>query len=628
LWAADNLPLALRRSPVALSVHLLGRPSVDVDGERVAARGRKVWALLAYLASTEAEVGREQLAALLFADADDPLGALRWNLAELRRLLRSPSILKGDRLTLSLPPGSVVDVRLLSAGTWAEAIEVPGLGRDLLEGMDFPSSPAFEAWLLNERRHLKGGSEAVLREAALSQLAIGNGESAIDLATRLVALDPLREDYQALLIRTYATAGDNEGAGRQLAACIELFRKELGVEPGIAVSSAAQVAPGSATVAPAMGSAAARAQLDAGKAAIDAGALEAGLECLRRATAEAHACGDLSLKANALFAMGSALVHSGRRAMQDEGAAALHETIAICERTGDGLLAAAAHRELAWPEVLSGRYGRAEIILRRARELSQGDEQEEAAVLSVLGMCLTDVARYGESIDHLRHSLELSRSAGDDKRTAFALAFLGRAHTLRHEFEPAMSELKESLELVEGTAWIGFRALPESMLGELRLLQGDLEPASEILEHAFALGLRLGDACYECAAATGLGRLEYVRGRPQAAIERLEDARMRLVLRPDYLFLEAQALESLSSVAVEDGHPSATKWINDLESIAGRTGMRELLARSYLHRSRAGDPSALEVARVVAADIDNPALDALLKDEPALAPPQPIPLGN
>ena len=605
---------------MALSIHLLGRPSVDVDGERVAARGRKVWALLAYLANTEAEVGREQLASLLFADADDPLGAVRWNLAELRRLLRSPDILKGDRLTLALPPGSVVDVRVLAAGTWAEAIEVPGLGRDLLEGMDFPSSPAFEAWLLNERRHLKGASEAVLREAALSQLAIGNGESAVGLATRLVALDPLREDYQALLIRTYATAGDNEGAGRQLAACVELFRRELGVEPGVAVTSAAQVGAGSATVAPAMGSAAARAQLDAGKAAIDAGALDAGLECLRRATAEAHACGDLSLKANALFAMGSALVHSGRRAMQDEGAAALHETIAICDRTGDTSLAAAALRELAWPEVLSGRYGRAEIILKRARELSQGDVQEEAAVLSVLGMCLTDVARYGESIDHLRHSLELSRSAVDDKRTAFTLAFLGRAHLLRRELDLAMPMLRESLELVEGTAWIGFRAFPESIMGELHLLNGDFRPASQILEHAFALGARLGDACYECAAATGLGRLELARGNRTAAIERLDDARMRLVLRPDYEFLEAQALESLCSVAVEEGHPSANKWISDLESIAGRTGMRELLARAYLHRSRAGDASALEVARVVAADIDNPALSALLDEGAALVP--------
>jgi tetratricopeptide (TPR) repeat protein len=167
-----------------------------------------------------------------------------------------------------------------------------------------------------------------------------------------------------------------------------------------------------------MGSAAARAQLDAGKAAIDAGALEAGLECLRRATAEAHVCGDLSLKSDALFAMGSALVHSGRRAMQEEGAAALHETIAIGERTGDKSVAASAHRELAWREILAARYGRAEILLKRARELSEGDVREEAAVLSVLGMCLTDVARYGESIDHLGHSLELSRSAEDDKHTA------------------------------------------------------------------------------------------------------------------------------------------------------------------------------------------------------------------
>jgi hypothetical protein len=66
------------RGPVRLALHLLGRPS----GGRAGApayrfRSRKSWALLAYLLLTDRPPTRAQLAALLFGQADDPLGALR-----------------------------------------------------------------------------------------------------------------------------------------------------------------------------------------------------------------------------------------------------------------------------------------------------------------------------------------------------------------------------------------------------------------------------------------------------------------------------------------------------------------------------------------------------------------------
>ena len=48
---------------------------------------------------------------------------------------------------------------------------IPGLGREVLEGMEFGNSPAFETWLLIERRRLLGAAEAALHEAALDRLA-------------------------------------------------------------------------------------------------------------------------------------------------------------------------------------------------------------------------------------------------------------------------------------------------------------------------------------------------------------------------------------------------------------------------------------------------------------------------
>jgi DNA-binding SARP family transcriptional activator len=133
---------------MSLAIHLLGAPSVSIDGAlRRPRRGKKVWALLAYLLLSGRSATREELGGLLFGEADDPLGALRWNLAELRRLLGLPHQLQGQRPVIVLPPGTFVDVPTLATGTWVAAIELPGLGRELLEGVNVTASPAFEAWL-------------------------------------------------------------------------------------------------------------------------------------------------------------------------------------------------------------------------------------------------------------------------------------------------------------------------------------------------------------------------------------------------------------------------------------------------------------------------------------------------
>src|SRR5690349_17673658 len=77
-----------------LTVRLLGRPGLSRDDRPLPPpRGRKAWALLGYLLLTGRPVARQRLAELFFADARDPLGALRWTLAELRRSLGVPTAL-------------------------------------------------------------------------------------------------------------------------------------------------------------------------------------------------------------------------------------------------------------------------------------------------------------------------------------------------------------------------------------------------------------------------------------------------------------------------------------------------------------------------------------------------------
>ena len=86
---------------------------------------------------------------------------------------------------------------------------------------------------------------------------------------------------------------------------------------------------------------------------------------------------------------------------------------------------------------------------------------------------------------------------------------------------------------------------------------------------------------------------------------------------PDtYLWIEVYGLDALCSVAVDHGAEGAVGWINELERIAARRGIREPLLHATVYRARLGEPGALEAARSMATQIDNPALGRLLGFEP------------
>ena len=82
-------------------------------------------------------------------------------------------MLDGDPVLLRVPDATVVDVRVLTRGAWIEAVGLPGLGADLLDGVAMQGAPGFDSWLLSEQRHLNAVSEAILHEAALGSMSIG-----------------------------------------------------------------------------------------------------------------------------------------------------------------------------------------------------------------------------------------------------------------------------------------------------------------------------------------------------------------------------------------------------------------------------------------------------------------------
>jgi DNA-binding SARP family transcriptional activator len=600
-----------------LAIHLLGAPfATSGSARRTAPRGRKPWALLAYLLTTESAPSREWLAELLFADAEDPLNALSWNLTQLRRLLGSDATIRGEPVELRLRSGTFIDIRALTAGTWVQALGVPGLGRDLLEGMAFPSSPAFEVWLLAERRHLAGAAENVLREAARAKLAAGDAARAVELASRLVTANSLDEDAQELLIRAYATTGDRAAAERQRDACVALFRRELGTDPGEAVLRAAEREPErSPAVRPATRTTI-EARLEAGLAAMDAGAVDAAIASMREAVAEASEAHASDLQGRALLALGSTLVH-GVRGRDAEGADVLHEAIAVAKRTGAAAHSAQAHRELGYVELLRGRYDRAQRWLRRAASLAGDDKEERAWACAVQGVVLSDVGHHDEALRELREALRLAGGADEAPVEAWALTFIGRSHLLRRDLVAARAALERALAIARRLRWTAFIPLPEALLADVDLGEGRVDAAAAAYEHAYALAIQLGDPCWEGMAARGIGLVADRRGDTEAAVRWVAEARTRCVRVPDaWLWVEGYCLDALCVLAVEHRRPEAARWVADLETLATRTGMRELVARAYLHRGRLGDRGAAEAARVLAAEVDNPSVLSVYEGRP------------
>ncbi len=600
---------------MSLVIRLLGTPMIEADDRfaPMAPRGRKSWAVLAYVLLAERPPARRRLAELLFADADDPLGALRWSLAEIRRGLRPYGDLSGDPVTIRFDDGVRVVVDVLDPGgddPDDEAAE-PFDG-ELLAGMSFEGCEAFESWLMMQRRRLTTAVDGRLRERALRELGAGRPGGALAAAGQLVQRNPLDESGQELLILTLARLGERRLALEQLASCEQLFRRQLGVEPSPSLRRAAEVEPVTVPSSDRAGRAAARAQLESGHGAVSAGAVDTGLGLLRRAADQAQAAGDRALQVEALLELGGSLVHAAR-GRDEEGAVVLHQALSLVGTDGDPRAAARACRELGFVDVQAGRRDQAARWLTQAEQLAGDDAGELAAILGVHGMNLSDSARYGEALEVLDRSVEHARGAGARRQQAWSLSLIGRVHLLRGRLGPARSVLGETLDLVRAERWTAFSPWPQTLLADVDLAEQRHDVARDGYAQAYALGCQLGDPCWEGMAARGLALVEARTGSPGRALELLDDGRSRATRWPDpYQWVHAAVLDAACEVAVTIGDGRAPRLVGELETLAGRTGMPEFVVRSYLHAARLGRPGAVGAAALAVADIDNPVLAGLV----------------
>lgn len=600
-------------------IRLLGPPRIESVGTAPRQpRGRKAWAVLAYLALQPGGTGRARTAALLFPDAEDPLGALRWNLSELRRTLGADSV-GGDPLRLVLPAGWNCDV--LAALQPAGGADPRTFDGDLLEGLAFEECPAFESWLEDQRHRLENAVLTLLYEASLAALAAGRADDAVDLATRALHLDPFNADCHAVLIKAMLALGDYRRAREQADKCRELYRRELGLGVPAEVRRAlSDAAPPAEPGLPAS-SAAVRSYLDAAEASLSAGSVDRGLEQLRLAAEIAQRTGDHHLLAESLVTLSGALIHQagGRgaevadllhRALKSEGLDP--ESLASAGRSSGrpaSRVAAAAYRELGYLSVQRGIPDRAASWLEQAARAADGFDDERSRILAIQGMAASDTAHYGEALAALAESSRLATAAGGRRLLAFSTALAGRVHLLRGNLEPAAECLDRAQELIAAEHWTAFEPFVAGLRGETYLAAGRLQDAAPLIDRSWVMADVAGDHCYLTLAAGAKARLSMALDDQAAAESWLKRG---LDTTPWYLWYRARLLDTAAEVAIDAGSPAARDYADRLGTMASRGALRELVVRAHSHRAVLGDAAAAETIPWLAKDIDNPALNTYL----------------
>lgn len=213
----------------------------SADREPITLTARKSRGLLAYLALDMRRAHtRDRLAALLWPDSGETQArtSLRQALTALRRALAegADSVIAADLETVGLAPEAfTLDVsefeRGIELGT-AESLQASlALYRgDLLDGVSAESA-SFEQWLAAERERLRGLAARGLSALLEHQQEAGFADGARETATRLIAIDPLREGAHRVLMRLYLQQGRLVEALKQYQLLRQTLARELGVTP-------------------------------------------------------------------------------------------------------------------------------------------------------------------------------------------------------------------------------------------------------------------------------------------------------------------------------------------------------------------------------------------------------------
>ena len=460
-----------------------------------AVRGLQAWGALARILLSPRALDRRQLATELFPDTVDPLGAVRWCLAALRRALGSGEALRGDPVESNLPIGTWVDVYEFDKGGLA-LVEAG----ELLEAASPKASAEFETWLLIERQRWAARVEERIRRASLDAIARGDGQAALRNTELGVMRSPFSEAAHVLLVKALVLNGRHDAALAHVEATERQFLLELGESPSLALRSAARrtISSAPAGISPAVF---VTTLVEQGKAALAAGAPDAGIESLRRAASEADKLNDKTMLAQALLELGTALVHA-IRGFDEEGAVIVRQAAELANAPGLSSLRASALRELGYVEALAGRRPAAAAYLEKACSLTN-EAERLAGIHGVIGFNLVDWGRTDDGLAHFTKAINHAKACNSARREIWALGLGARGLIVQGDYKEACLWLDRCLILVDQQKWMAFRPWPVALRAEA-LLRLDTKPADLrlALEAAFALSCTALCAVYDILCDT------------------------------------------------------------------------------------------------------------------------------
>src|SRR4051794_26048391 len=201
--------------------------------------------LLAFLVlHNDVPQSREHLAYMLWPESNE--AQARTNLRQLLHNLRRAlpvhcSLLVADNHTVhwKADKSCAIDVMEFEAEVQAAASakqsDVPAAREPLEEAarlyQDDLLPDLYDEWLEPRRAQLRQQFADVLSRLAGLLETLGEYPAGIRHATRLVALDPLRESYYEILMRLHLRNRDRSTALRVYHQCMRNLQRELGVSP-------------------------------------------------------------------------------------------------------------------------------------------------------------------------------------------------------------------------------------------------------------------------------------------------------------------------------------------------------------------------------------------------------------
>lgn len=233
---------------ISPQLKLFGTPSITQNGQPITGFvSNKAVAIIYFVAASGQPQARTVLATLLWTNFTDTYAKknLRNALSNLRDRLGDSIEITRD--TVSLPTigcDAVDSCRFTALIKEAERLEISDPRRrallaeavalyqgPFLEGLQLVDAEAFDEWVRGEREHFELLAIQALNELAATSVQQGKFLEGIGYATRLLKLDPLREEAHRHLMLLLALDGQQSAALAQYRACEKILRDELGVEP-------------------------------------------------------------------------------------------------------------------------------------------------------------------------------------------------------------------------------------------------------------------------------------------------------------------------------------------------------------------------------------------------------------